>query len=235
MKKVFLLLAIALPFVFNSGKDDKDEPFPDNHEYVDLGLPSGTLWATCNIGADSPEESGDYFAWGETTPKDYYQWNSYKWHSSDNNNRFEALTKYWVGEDYGTPDGKRELDPEDDAATVNWGPGWRMPTLGQLQELVSECEWQWVEQKGVYGRLLTGPNGKTLFLPAAGGYSTIPFNEGVCCYYWSRTLCSPDQLILEAADSHEAYILFANSRRKEVWYDSRYDGLTVRAVCAKTK
>ena len=92
MKKVFLLLAIALPFVFNSCKDDKDEPFPDNHEYVDLGLPSGTLWATCNIGADSPEESGDYFAWGETTPKDYYQWNSYKWHSSDNNNRFEALT-----------------------------------------------------------------------------------------------------------------------------------------------
>jgi hypothetical protein len=72
-------------------------------------------------------------------------------------------------------------------------------------------------------------------LPAAGGYSTIPFNEGVCCYYWSRTLCSPDQLILEAADSHEAYILFANSRHKEVWYDSRYDGLTVRAVCAKTK
>ena len=59
-----MLLAIALPIVFNSCKDDKDEPLPDNHEYVDLGLPSGTLWATRNVGADKPEDIGDYFAWG---------------------------------------------------------------------------------------------------------------------------------------------------------------------------
>ena len=235
MKKVFLLLAIALPIVFNSCKDDKDEPIPDNHEYVDLGLPSGTLWATCNVGADSPEEYGDYFAWGETTPKDSYLWNNYKWSGSGSSNWLDALTKYWVDENGGILDGKRELEPEDDAATVNWGPRWCMPTLGQLQELLVECEWQWVEQKGVSGHLLTGPNGKTLFLPSAGGFSTTPYNDGVCCYYWSRTLCSPDKLILEAAGSREAYILFANSWRKEVWYDSRYVGLPVRAVRVSRK
>ena len=80
MKKIFLLMAVALPFLFVSCSDDKDEPeIPDNHEYVDLGLPSGTLWATCNVGANSPEEYGDYFAWGETEPKDIYEWTTYKW------------------------------------------------------------------------------------------------------------------------------------------------------------
>ena len=70
MKKILLLMAVALPFVFISCNDDKDEPdIPDTHEYVDLGLPSGTLWATCNVGAESPEEYGDYFAWGEVVPK----------------------------------------------------------------------------------------------------------------------------------------------------------------------
>ena len=118
MKKVFLLLAIALPIVFNSCKDDKDEPIPDNHEYVDLGLPSGTLWATCNVGADSPEEYGDYFAWGETTPKDSYQWNNYKWSGLGSSNWLDALTKYWVDENGGILDGKRELEPEDDGVTV---------------------------------------------------------------------------------------------------------------------
>ena len=76
MKKILLLMAIvAVPLVFISCGDDKDEPAaPDGHQYVDLGLPSGTLWATCNIGANSPEEYGDYFAWGETVPKAAYEW-----------------------------------------------------------------------------------------------------------------------------------------------------------------
>ena len=105
MKKVFLLLAIALPIVFNSCKDDKDEPLPDNHEYVDLGLPSGTLWATRNVGADKPEDIGDYFAWGETTPKMAYVVENYKWGGYDSNGRF-YLSKYDDNPRYGAIDNK---------------------------------------------------------------------------------------------------------------------------------
>ena len=128
MKKILFLMAIALPFVFISscGDDkDKDEPVtPDNHEYVDLGLPSGTLWATCNIGASIPEDMGDYFAWGETAPKEKYDMDNYKWYDSSS----DKLTKYCTDDKYGTVDNKTELLPEDDAAYVNWGPMWRMPT-----------------------------------------------------------------------------------------------------------
>lgn len=131
MKKILLIVAIALPFVLISCGDDKDEP--DNlkeHEWVDLGLPSGTLWATCNVGANAPEDYGDYFSWGETKPKDNYDLNTYKWYNHDD----MYYTKY--NQDYSSgyydesgnyvsvvaPDGKTELDPEDDAAYKNWGP-----------------------------------------------------------------------------------------------------------------
>ena len=91
MKRILLLMAVALPLVLISCGDDKDEPeSPDNHEYVDLGLPSGTLWATCNVGANSPEDYGDYFAWGETVPKSNYDLKTYKWYNSAS----DKLTKY---------------------------------------------------------------------------------------------------------------------------------------------
>lgn len=107
MKKILLLMAIVLPFVLISCGDDKDEPeSPDNHEWIDLGLPSGTLWATCNIGANKPEEYGDYFAWGEVSSKKVYSNDNYKW--SDYSK-------------YNETDNKTELEPEDDAAYVNWG------------------------------------------------------------------------------------------------------------------
>ena len=184
-------MAIALPFVFISscGDDkDKDEPVtPDNHEYVDLGLPSGTLWATCNIGATIPEDMGDYFAWGETAPKEVYDMDNYKWYNSSS----DKLTKYCTDDKYGTVDNKTELLPEDDAAYVNWGPMWRMPTLDQQQELIERCTWQWVEKNGVYGRLVTGPNGNTLFLPAADyrGDNSLNNVQSIGAY-WSRTLDS---------------------------------------------
>ena len=103
-----------------------DEPVtpPDNHEWVDLGLPSGTLWATCNVGANAPEEYGDHFAWGETSPKDVYNWSTYQWC----NGSMFTLTKYNTESSLGMVDNKTELDPEDDAAYVNWGPSWRTPT-----------------------------------------------------------------------------------------------------------
>ncbi len=247
MKKMLLLLAVALavPFVFISCDDDKNEPAVlDNHEYVDLGLPSGTLWATCNVGADSPEEYGDYFAWGETEPKDVYEWNNYKWAHwvfdtiTDHYYRVVEETWYkyynrsWTSDGFVEEgDGKTELDLEDDAAYVNMGSNWRTPTLEQLQELVEKCIWERTQRNGVYGYLVTGRNGKSIFMPASGARSSRLYNDGRCAYYWSRTLCSREKLALESADQNQAYILFFNEwGKKHVWYDSRYDGNTIRAV-----
>ncbi len=196
-----------------------DDP---QHEYVDLGLPSGTLWATCNVGADSPEGYGDYFAWGETEPKDYYDWSTYKWCNGSNN----TMTKYCASSNYGADgftDGKRELDPEDDAAYVNWGPQWRMPTREQQTELRINCTWTWTTQNGVNGSLVTGPNGNSIFLPAAGYRWDEDLEEaGFWGNYWPRTLRSDD--------SNDAYFLLFNSGGVYWSYIYRYNGLAVRAV-----
>ena len=160
-----------------------------DHEWVDLGLPSGTLWATCNVGATTPEEYGDYFAWGETEPKDYYDWDTYKWSISGNT---ISITKYCKDSNHGYNgfvDNKTELDPEDDAAYVNWGPSWRMPTMEQQQELIDNCTCTWTTQNGVNGCLVTGPNNASLFLPAAGMYfeSSLDLADSRSVY-WARTL-----------------------------------------------
>ena len=159
-----------------------------DHEYVDLGLPSGTLWATCNVGANRPEDYGDYFAWGETTPKEEYNLDTYKWGYYDENRKLH-LTKYNMTSAYGPIDNKNELDPEDDAAYVNWGPSWRMPSKDQLSELASQCYWQWTTRNEVAGLLVTGPNGNTLFWPTAGYRSnTMLYSSYFEGLYWSRTL-----------------------------------------------
>ena len=208
----------------------EDEALIDEHEWVDLGLPSGTLWATCNVGASAPEEYGDYFAWGETEPKDYYDWSNYKWC----NGSLNSLTKYCTKSIYGTVDGKTELDLDDDAANVNWGSSWCMPTLEQMQELCDSCTWQWTTLNGVMGRLVIGPNGNSIFLPASGGFSSHVFNDGSFGYYWTRTLCSPDKWDIpnEGEGPDDAYIQFFGSSRKHVWFDRRCDGQTIRAVRA---
>ncbi|MBQ6167471.1 MAG: hypothetical protein IJK41_08625 [Muribaculaceae bacterium] len=195
---------------------------PDNHEWVDLGLPSGTLWATCNLGANSPEEYGDYFAWGETEPKDVYNWSTYKWC----NGSYKTLTKYCTNSSYGYNgfvDNKTELDPKDDAAYVNWGENWRMPTYDQLEELRTECTWTWTTQNGVNGRLVIGPNGNSFFLPAAGyRYDSSLDDVGSDGGYWSRTL--------DSRRPYYAYYLYFDSRNV-VWDDLyRYYGHAVRAV-----
>ncbi len=156
----------------------------EKHEYVDLGLPSGTLWATCNVGASKPEEYGDYFAWGETEPKEVYDWSTYKWCNGSEN----TLTKYCTHSSLGIVDNKTELELEDDAAYVNWGPSWRMPNTEQQDELVEQCTWTWAQQNGVNGQLVTGPNGNTIFLPFSGYCSeSLNFADSYG-YYWSRTL-----------------------------------------------
>ena len=197
---------------------------PDEHEWVDLGLPSGTLWATCNVGANNPEEYGDYFAWGETEPKeDYYDWSTYKWCNGSD----DTFTKYCTRSNYGYngfTDGKTELDPEDDAAYVNWGPSWRMPSKEQQQELAENCTWTWTQQNGVNGRLFTGPNGNTIFLPAAGyHWKELLSNVGSYGWYWSRTL--PPSRCSRAFD-----LSFDSEGVNWTSYYGRYGGLTVRAV-----
>ncbi len=186
-------------------------------DYVDLGLPSGTLWATRNVGAASPEELGDYFAWGETKPKDDYSWDNYKWTYGTEG----MLTKYCTNSEYGIVDGVTELDPQDDAAWVNCGPTWRMPSLEQQDELRNECSWRWITRNGVNGYLVTGPNGNTIFLPAAGSSYQYPGRDG---NYWSRTL-SP------SGESTHAVSCEFNSLWSTCSEVRRSYGYTVRPVC----
>ncbi len=191
---------------------------PQN-KWIDLGLPSGTLWATCNVGATNPEDYGDYFAWGETEPKDNYDWSTYKWC----NGSFNTLTKYCTYNSYGTVDNKTELDLEDDAAYVNWGSSWRMPSEEQMEEIRSLCSWEWTQINGVNGQLATGPNGNTIFFPATGRryYSSI-LNVGTNGFYWTRSLGS--------GYPHLAFDHFFDSGSVGSDGYSRYSGFTVRAV-----
>ena len=156
----------------------------NGHPYVDLGLPSGLLWATMNVGASSPEDYGDYYAWGETRTKSLYSTDNYMW--SDNNG---SLTKYNNNKDYGFVDNLVELESIDDAATVNWGGGWRIPTYEGWNELLSNCKWTWGKKNGVSGYKATSLlNGNSIFLPAAGyNNSSQPLFAGSKGYYWEST------------------------------------------------
>ena len=162
-------------------------------DWVDLGLPSGTIWATRNVGASSPEDYGDYFAWGETAPKDYYTVYNVPWfkeYYDADGYLHSGLTKYCTNSDYGLDgfvDNKTELDPSDDAACAHY-PGGRMPSREQIQELRNNCSWQWTRRNYVNGQLVTGPNGNTMFLPAAGYGWWSPEYVGSRGCYWSRTL-----------------------------------------------
>ena len=155
------------------------------YKYVDLGLSSGTLWADRNVGADSPEAYGDYFAWGETSTKSTYKWSTYKWCQGSST----SMTKYCTDSSYGTVDNKTILDLEDDAAYVNMGVEWRMPTEDEFCELISECTWTWTTQNEVNGYKVTGPNGNSIFLPAAGyrSYEDLCY-VGSSADYWSSSL-----------------------------------------------
>ena len=156
----------------------------NGHDYVDLGLPSGKKWATCNVGADSPIAYGDYFAWGEITPKETYTWSNYLWCNGEES----TITKYSDNphEGYnGFTDNLRTLLPEDDAATVNWDASWRMPTYSEMFELKTNCVVTWITKNGINGRLFTGPNGNSIFLPAAGNrYDNTSGGAGSYGSYW---------------------------------------------------
>ena len=194
---------------------------PTCTDYVDLGL--SVKWATCNVGASSPEELGCYFAWGETTPKTEYNWSTYKWCNGSD----DTMTKYCTDSDYGTVDNKTVLDPKDDAASVNMGGSWRMPTKAEQDELRTECTWTWTSDyngTGKKGRIVVGKNGNHIFLPAAGYRYNSDLNDaGSDGYYWSSSL--------NAGYSRYAYGLYFSSGDVDWGSDSRYCGQSVRGVC----
>lgn len=184
---VLLCMALGLG---NVAQAQKAASSAGGHKYVDLGLPSGTLWATCNIGASKPEDYGNYYAWGETSTKSIYNLDTYKY---VNDGSCVKLTKYCNSSSHGNngfTDNLAELQTGDDPATANWGNGWHTPTKAQWDELLSNTTNQWTTKNGVEGRLFTSKkNGQTLFLPAAGGYWGLDLKRaGFNGYYWSRSL-----------------------------------------------
>ena len=191
-----------------------------NAEYIDLGLPSGTLWATCNIGATSPEDYGDYFAWGETTGyndgKTNFSWSTY-FDTDDNGSTFKK---------YNNNGGLTELELADDAAYMNWGPAWRMPSEEQFQELInsSYTTTGWTTQNGVNGRKITSlTNGNSIFLPAAGYRNNSSLkNAGSNGDYWSRTFTLDNPY-------YASYLGFTSSYIGTYYY-YRYVGHCVRPV-----
>ncbi len=200
MKKLLLL---ALFCLVGSGVYAQKNSH-NGHEWVDLGLPSGLKWATCNVGASSPEEYGDDFAWGETTTKSIY--------TRENCASYE---KSWrdIGEDYSR-----------DAATANWGGDWRLPTNAEYQELLDNCIWEWTTQNSHKGYKVTSKkNGQSIFLPAAGWrLGADDYSVGSYGYYWSS---SPIE-----SDASYAYYLYFYEDYHNVDWGYRYCGHSVRPV-----
>lgn len=233
MKKVLLMLLPMAMSIVSCEKDDvmKDDVMKDDyqenlklngHEYVDLGL--SVKWATCNVGANAPEEYGDYFAWGDpagyNSGKTHFSWSEYKW----SNGSYDTQTKYCLFEDFGTVDQKTILDSQDDAATVNWGSLWRMPTTEEHHELFHKCTWTWITRNGVNGYNVVGPNGNSIFLPAAG-YHNMDGIQGAGSGgdYWSSSLST--------SGSNNAYGLGFGLNVLSRFDDYRCFGFSVRPVC----
>ena len=196
------------------------------HEYVDMGLPSGLFWATCNIGSNNPEEYGDYFAWGETEIKDSYDIANYKYSVEGADELHPQLTKYCSIPSYGYngfTDTLTVLLPEDDAATTNWGNGWRMPTAEEWQELFNNTTIRLTHQNGAYGCLITARNGNSLFLPAAGHHwGDNLIGVGYDGGYWSSSLFTDYPYGVWYFVFESSYI--------HVSYYGRYYGFSVRPV-----
>ncbi len=191
----------------------------NSHEWVDLGLPSGVKWATCNVGANKPEECGDYFSWGEVMPKNNYFITEYKWYDL----RSDKYIKYNNNPNWGVVDNKTTLDPEDDAATANFGGNWRTPTADEWDEILNNCSWTWTEEYDINGWKVMGPNGNNIFLPAAGHVKRKEPSEVTWWgRYWSSSL-KPDN-----SDNPKCFASFVQDRYLTA--ASRPMGFSVRPV-----
>lgn len=186
----------------------------NGHKFIDLGLPSGLLWAETNVGASTPYADGDYYAWGETETKSYYSWDTYKWGNSP--------TKY------NSSDGKTTLEASDDVATVKWGKECRMPSRAEFQELYNKCDWTWKSNyNGASGYLVKGPNNQTIFLPASG-YR----NNGGLDDHGSIGYCRSSSLYTSYTD-YAYFLFFGSGYINPSLYDYRCYGLSVRPVAEK--
>ncbi len=225
----------------------------ENHEWVDMGL--SVKWATCNVGANAPEDYGDYFAWGETSPKNIYSWYNLKYSLwLENQIKFSKyVTIHNVGnesfriEDYGPVDHKAVLEPEDDAARVNWGGSWRMPTKAEFEELIEKCTWTWTTLNGKNGyKIMSKVNGNSIFLPAAGLPGDTESNRaGSDGTYWSSSLSvSNPSFAFAFAFNHipesGLYLNFILEGRNLITEHihtnifHRFEGHSVRPVCQVT-
>lgn len=218
MKTTWIII-IALTMVIFP-KTSKGQPKPhisgvlDGHEYADLGLPSGTLWAICNLGASSSSEIGDYYAWGETETKDRYIWETYKFFErlASNINWGYYVTCHNIGKDI--------CGTEYDAARVHWGGAWRMPHYDEIKELRRTCWWKLVTEGGVLGYRLYGPNENSIFLPFTGYFLE---NEVVHTHlgeYWCGT-----ESIMSGAPEDANYTAFT--------FDFDTGGVNVAAASSK--
>ena len=233
--RLMALVAMAAGLAFAACDDDnKDNPGggdtpggggTETAEWVDLGLPSGLLWAKCNLGATKPEEYGDYYAWGETSTKEVYTWETYKYCTAvDEDGWVKTLSKYNTDSVYGTPDNLTTLQPSDDVATQKLGDGARMPTETEWRELLANTTSEWTSENGVYGRTLTASNGKSLFFPAAGRHGSELHGAGELGFYWSSSL--------DADYPDIALGFYFDSGYQDVGYLGRRFGFSVRAVRA---
>lgn len=210
-----------------------DDIIVESRDYVDLDLPSGTLWATCNLGATRPEEYKDlYYAWGETSthPDKLYRWAEYKYCNGENN----TITKYCSDSSYGLngfTDERTELEAVDDVATAKWGKDWEMPTKEQIMELVLECNWTWTTLNGVEGyKVSSKKSDRSIFLPACGsrwsnwleGPEVSGFHGG---NYWSKTLDTN-------SPCNAWYLKIYKDRGGESSNQSRHYGMQIRPVRA---
>lgn len=206
-------------------QNTSDQTVTQKHEYVDLGLTSGTLWAKENIGAKGCYEYGDYFAWGETQTKESYTFDNYKYKGE----KEMMISKYCLSEESGTIDNLLTLLSEDDAAYVLWGKEWTMPTLEQINELFEECDCKWMkdyEESGINGLLVQSKkNANSIFLPAAGLYNKERLDyKNKDCYYATKTVFK--------FGSDRAWILEATSLGQSHANMNRHNGYSIRPVYA---
>ena len=206
----------------------KAKKYENGHEYIDLGL--SVKWATCNVDATSPEDYGNYFAWGETriqrAPTSYWEWMMYTWDLYKWCNSEDYLTKYCTDSRYGLPDNKTTLELSDDVARTKWGGRWRMPTDIELKELCEKCRWEKATLNGVEGYKIIGDNGNYIFMPARGHYYPSSSSSGDYeGYYWSSSL--------DVSENTCAWCLNFRPDRYDinVYRHERCYGLSVRPVC----
>ena len=203
-RKYLSIFPLFLFFVLMPGLSQAQSGIINGHEYVDMGLPSGIKWATCNVGADKPDDFGNYYAWGERRTKKIFDIDTYSIYFKKKDNSISGNRSH-------------------DVARKKWGATWRIPTMDDFEELDSLCVWTWGMRNGTDGYIVTAANGNSIFLPAAGACVKDSVygvrEEG---YYWSAT---PN-----AIDTNLSYFLFFNRSYAIIYDYFRVVGLTVRPV-----